>query len=78
MQFSEPERRFLHAEHPELRMGELRTVEQFAAIGCPPAFAERIVQRELEKRVRQLSPALAAVRQEAGDPLIDRINAASF
>lgn len=75
--FTEIEKRFLHKEHPEQRMGELRTVEQLAAIGCPPAFAERIVARELEKRAKVLGPSLAALRkQDPQDDLMAKVNSA--
>ncbi len=86
MQFTEAEKRFLHREHGEIRLGHLLTVEEFIAINCPPEMAEQIVTRELEKRARQLGPKFAAYRKRlaaqpqvgAGDELVDKIAGASL
>jgi hypothetical protein len=77
--FTEIEVRFLVKEHPEQRMGSMRTVAQLIAIGCPPAFAERTVQRELEKRAKVFGTELAALRKQSPEPendLTAKINAA--
>jgi hypothetical protein len=65
MNFTEAELRFIHASHPELRMPRLLTVPEFMeAHSCEQRDAEVVVGRQVEKRARQLGPALAAVRKE--------------
>jgi hypothetical protein len=90
MNFTEAELRFIHASHPELRMPKLLTVSEFMeAHNCEHRDAEIVVGRQIEKRARQLGPALAVVRREAatGGPaasapntvdLEDKISANSF
>ena len=87
MEFTTAERRFLHREHPELRLGKLLTVDKLVAINCPPAMAERIVSRELEKRVQRLGPKFADARLKLNDKgfvandedlLVAKINASSL
>jgi hypothetical protein len=83
MQFTEAERRFLHREHGEVRLGNLLTVDEFIAINCPPEMAERIVARELEKRAKKLGPKFDAFRKrqpaaQASDDLAGRIAAADL
>ena len=35
MQFTEAEKRFLHRDHGEFRLGKLLTLDEFRALGCP-------------------------------------------
>ena len=82
MKFTEAELRFIHASHPELRMPKLLTVPEFMeAHSCEQRDAEVVVRRQIEKRARQLGPALATVRREAGTAtttLDDKIAANCF
>jgi len=86
MNFTEAELRFIHASHPELRMPKLLTVPEFMeAHSCERRDAEIVVGRQIEKRARQLRPALASIRKEpAAAPasntsdLADKIAANSF
>jgi hypothetical protein len=78
MEFTTMERRFLHREHPELRLGKLLTVEELCAINCPQEMAERIVSRELEKRAQRLGPKFQTLRKHINDPLAEKIAASSL
>jgi hypothetical protein len=73
MEFTLAERRFLHRAHGEIRLNKLLTVEEFVEIGCPVAFAEATVARELEKRSRQLGKKFQDVRKHLNDPIMDKV-----